>query len=88
MNNFFNWTMTYRRDSDFYRPYGRVVKVKINQINVRILEVRENRVNNVRILEGRENRVNNIFSITNNYKLTTGINIKFLPKLGLPSFYS
>ena len=20
--NFFNWTMTYRRDSDFYRPYG------------------------------------------------------------------
>ena len=42
MNNFFNWTMTYRRDSDFYRPYGRVVKVKINQINVRILEVREN----------------------------------------------
>ncbi len=75
MNNFFNWTMTYRRDSDFYRPYGRVVKVKINEINVRILE-------------GRENRVNNIFSITNNYKLTTGINIKFLPKLGLPSFYS
>ncbi|XP_023320067.1 alpha-(1,3)-fucosyltransferase C [Eurytemora carolleeae] len=28
MNNFFNWTMTYRRDSDFYRPYGRVVKIK------------------------------------------------------------
>ena len=26
MNGFFNWTMTYRRDSDFYRPYGRVVK--------------------------------------------------------------
>ena len=20
--NFFNWTMTYRRDSDIYRPYG------------------------------------------------------------------
>ena len=20
--NFFNWTMTYRRDSDFYTPYG------------------------------------------------------------------
>lgn len=20
--NYFNWTMTYRRDSDFYRPYG------------------------------------------------------------------
>ena len=59
MNNFFNWTMTYRRDSDFFRPYGRVVKVKINKINVSILKVREN-------------RVNNIFSITNNYKLTTG----------------
>ena len=28
MNNFFNWTMTYRRDSDFYRPYGRIVKIK------------------------------------------------------------
>ena len=45
MNNFFNWTMSYRcadnnllisrisvvlyrRDSDFYRPYGRIVKVK------------------------------------------------------------
>ena len=27
MNNFFNWTMTYRKDSDFYRPYGRVVQV-------------------------------------------------------------
>ena len=24
----FNWTMTYRRDSDFYRPYGRIVKVR------------------------------------------------------------
>ena len=22
MNNFFNWTMTYRTDSDVYRPYG------------------------------------------------------------------
>ena len=28
MNSFFNWTMTYRRDSDFYRPYGRIVKIK------------------------------------------------------------
>ena len=28
MNGFFNWTMTYRRDSDFYRPYGRIVKVR------------------------------------------------------------
>ena len=28
MNNFFNWTMTYRRDSDFYRPYARIVKIK------------------------------------------------------------
>ena len=27
MNNFFNWTMTYRRDSDFFRPYGRIVQV-------------------------------------------------------------
>jgi hypothetical protein len=29
MDGFFNWTMTYRRDSDFYRPYGRIVKVTI-----------------------------------------------------------
>ncbi|XP_040574510.1 alpha-(1,3)-fucosyltransferase C [Lepeophtheirus salmonis] len=28
MNGFFNWTMTYRSDSDFYLPYGRIVKVK------------------------------------------------------------
>ena len=28
MNGFFNWTMTYRRNSDFFRPYGRVVKVR------------------------------------------------------------
>jgi len=27
MDNFFNWTMTYRRNSDFPRPYGRVVQV-------------------------------------------------------------
>ena len=23
--NYFNWTMTYRRDSDIYNPYGRFV---------------------------------------------------------------
>ena len=23
-NGFFNWTMTYRQDSDFYTPYGKV----------------------------------------------------------------
>ena len=23
-NGFFNWTMTFRQDSDFYTPYGRV----------------------------------------------------------------
>ena len=28
MNKFFNWTMTYRRDSDFYRPYARIVQVR------------------------------------------------------------
>ena len=27
MDGFFNWTMTYRKDSDFYRPYGRIVQV-------------------------------------------------------------
>ena len=27
MDGFFNWTMTYRKDSDFYRPYGRLVQV-------------------------------------------------------------
>ena len=27
MDGFFNWTMTYRRDSDFFRPYGRIVQV-------------------------------------------------------------
>ena len=27
MDSFFNWTMTYRRDSDFFRPYGRIVQV-------------------------------------------------------------
>ena len=25
LNTFFNWTMTYRRDSDFYTPYGRII---------------------------------------------------------------
>jgi len=28
MDGFFNWTMTYRRDSDFPRPYGHVVQVR------------------------------------------------------------
>eukprot|EP00095_Tigriopus_kingsejongensis_P005710 snap_masked-scaffold459_size165548-processed-gene-0.8 protein:Tk05710 transcript:snap_masked-scaffold459_size165548-processed-gene-0.8-mRNA-1 annotation:"hypothetical protein DAPPUDRAFT_41601" len=28
LNNYFNWTMTYRRDSDFYLPYGRFHQVK------------------------------------------------------------
>ena len=28
LNGIFNWTMTYRRDSDFFLPYGRIHKVK------------------------------------------------------------
>lgn len=28
LDGFFNWTMTYRRDSDFYLPYGRFHKIK------------------------------------------------------------
>ena len=28
LNGIFNWTMTYRRDSDFYHPYGRFHQVK------------------------------------------------------------
>ena len=28
LDNYFNWTMTYRRDSDFPFPYGRVVQTK------------------------------------------------------------
>ena len=28
LNNYFNWTMTYKRNSDFYLPYGRVTKIK------------------------------------------------------------
>jgi hypothetical protein len=28
LNGYFNWTMTYRRDSDFWRPYGRVHQVR------------------------------------------------------------
>ena len=28
LNGFFNWTMTYRMDSDFPHPYGRVYKIK------------------------------------------------------------
>ena len=31
MNGFFNWTMTYRKDSDFYRPYGRIIQVGRNE---------------------------------------------------------
>ncbi len=25
LNGFFNWTMTYRMDSDVYAPYGQIV---------------------------------------------------------------
>ena len=32
MDNFFNWTMTYRKDSDFFRPYGRIVQVRFVSI--------------------------------------------------------
>ena len=28
LNGIFNWTMTYRQDSDFYLPYGRFHKIK------------------------------------------------------------
>ena len=28
LNGIFNWTMTYRRDSDFFLPYGRFHKIK------------------------------------------------------------
>ena len=28
LDNLFNWTMTYKQNSDFYLPYGRVVKIK------------------------------------------------------------
>ena len=28
LDNIFNWTMTYKKNSDFYLPYGRVVKIK------------------------------------------------------------
>ena len=27
-DDFFNWTMTYRRDSDIYSPYGVIRKLK------------------------------------------------------------
>ena len=28
LDNYFNWTMTYKKNSDFYIPYGRVRKIK------------------------------------------------------------
>jgi hypothetical protein len=28
LDGVFNWTMTYRRDSDFYLPYGRFRQIK------------------------------------------------------------
>ena len=28
LDHIFNWTMTYKKNSDFYLPYGRVVKIK------------------------------------------------------------
>ena len=28
LDGYFNWTMTYKQNSDFYLPYGRVVKIK------------------------------------------------------------
>ena len=31
--NFFNWTMTYRSDSDIPNPYGRVVPTNVAEIN-------------------------------------------------------
>ncbi|XP_015588972.1 alpha-(1,3)-fucosyltransferase C isoform X1 [Cephus cinctus] len=31
-NNFFNWTITYRRDADIMRPYGVVKIIKTNEI--------------------------------------------------------
>jgi hypothetical protein len=32
-NGFFNWTMTYRKDSDFPHPYGHVVKIRNHPTN-------------------------------------------------------
>ena len=32
LDGFFNWTMTYRRDSDFYLPYGRFRQVRHQRI--------------------------------------------------------
>jgi alpha-1,3-fucosyltransferase len=28
LDNYFNWTMTYKKNSDFYLPYGRVVQIR------------------------------------------------------------
>ncbi len=32
-DNFFNWTMTYRRDSDFCRPYERLQRVEVPNLH-------------------------------------------------------
>ena len=32
-DNFFNWTMTYRRDSDFFRPYERLERVGVPNLH-------------------------------------------------------
>ena len=31
LKGFFNWTMTYRRDSDFYTPYGWIIPKKLGK---------------------------------------------------------
>jgi len=38
MNGFFNWTMTYRKDSDFYRPYGRIIQTAAHPVGEELEE--------------------------------------------------
>ena len=33
LNGFFNWTITYRRDSDFYVPYGWIIPKHWEKVN-------------------------------------------------------
>ena len=58
-NSFFNWTMTYRQDSDFYTPYG-TIKEKAElptDLEDFIQEFPNNNINNFNSIEGKNKAV-------------------------------
>ena len=60
--DFFNWTMTYRYDADFYHPYGRVYNTKPHPTEEKKLDsyIEEFGRKNAHMANGKTKKVNTV----------------------------